>query len=687
MAEDVLGTAIVELKARYDELAKDLDKARSDAEAALKGIEGTATLGVDTSEVTAGADSADAELEGIEGTAEVGVDTTDVDAGAAAADAMLDGIEGQATLGIDTSALDGAVSEAQAQLDSIEATATLGLDTSAIDTGLAQVEGGFGGLAGSAAAPGAILGGGLAEAAENGVGALGGVKGGIGALVGAAAGFVGIKTFGGFIADAREAREVSTLLGSQLRTTGADAWTSVESIEALAGSIQATTGISDEMVSHSAAWLTSFKNVRNEVGEGNDVFDRAIVSASDLSSVMGTDMQSATTQLGKALNDPIKGISALGRAGVQFTDEQKNMIAALVESGDLLGAQRIIMGELEGQIGGAAEAMADPWDRLSGSVGELSQSLGGALLPAMDAFATVAGPVVDFLAGLPAPIQLVVLAIPALVIGLAALGAVAPLVGTGLGLIGLGGGAASIGLSGLLIPLGLIVGAIALVVGAGYLLITHWDTLVGAGKAAWGGITGAIGAAVGWVRDNWPYLLGPIGVLIKHWDTLKAATGAAWDWITDRIGGFVDWVTAIPGRIGGVFAGMWEGIVGGAKAAFNALSSGWNSTIGAFGFTVPSWVPVLGGNRFDMPDMPRLAGGGTIRRSGFAMVGERGPEVRWLNRGEAISPIGDAGPAGGRGGGAPPVKVYARALLGTEADVLAWVEEGLRARGYGRGES
>jgi hypothetical protein len=51
-------------------------------------------------------------------------------------------------------------------------------------------------------------------------------------------------------------------------------------------------------------------------------------------------------QLGKALNDPIAGISALSRVGVTFTEEQKATIESMVKMGDVAGAQKLILAEL-----------------------------------------------------------------------------------------------------------------------------------------------------------------------------------------------------------------------------------------------------------------------------------------------------------------------------------------------------
>ncbi|MES2155937.1 MAG: hypothetical protein V4510_12455, partial [bacterium] len=61
-------------------------------------------------------------------------------------------------------------------------------------------------------------------------------------------------------------------------------------------------------------------------------------------------------KVGKALNDPTKGLTALSRVGILFTDQQKKQIKALQKSGDLLGAQKIILKELGTEFGGSFAA-------------------------------------------------------------------------------------------------------------------------------------------------------------------------------------------------------------------------------------------------------------------------------------------------------------------------------------------
>jgi hypothetical protein len=94
------------------------------------------------------------------------------------------------------------------------------------------------------------------------------------------------------------------------------------------------------------------------MGKGNDIFNRTIKASQDLASALGIDLQSATMQLAKALENPTIGIGALARSGTTFTEQQKEMIKTLVESGRQLEAQAMILDVVESQYKGTAETMA-----------------------------------------------------------------------------------------------------------------------------------------------------------------------------------------------------------------------------------------------------------------------------------------------------------------------------------------
>src|SRR3954464_1574306 len=168
-------------------------------------------------------------------------------------------------------------------------------------------------------------------------------------LASVGAGLVGAAGLASFfkssMAEAEEAQKVAGQTAAVIASTGSAANVSAKHVDDLANSISKYAGIDDEAIASGENMLLTFTNVRNEVGKGNDVFDQATKAAVDMSVAMGTDLQGAAKQLGIALNDPVKGMSKLQKAGVTFTDQQKTQVAQMVENNNTIGAQKLILGE------------------------------------------------------------------------------------------------------------------------------------------------------------------------------------------------------------------------------------------------------------------------------------------------------------------------------------------------------
>ena len=186
------------------------------------------------------------------------------------------------------------------------------------------------------------------------------------------------------IGEAREAQKVGALTAQVIKTTGGAAKISAAQVGDLATAISNKTGVDDEAIQSGANLLLTFKNVKNEVGKGANIFDRATAAAADLSAAGFGDMATTSKQLGKALNDPLKGITALSRSGVTFTAQQKKQIETLVASGKTLEAQKIILGEVESQVGGAAAASSTAGEKMAVAWGNFKEGIGTSLLPFLD---------------------------------------------------------------------------------------------------------------------------------------------------------------------------------------------------------------------------------------------------------------------------------------------------------------
>lgn len=208
-----------------------------------------------------------------------------------------------------------------------------------------------------------------------------------------------------FIVDeGQEARKTLATTNALLRTTGGVANVTADGIDQLAGRLSRVAAVDDELVAGLANVLLTFKNVRNEVGEGNNIFDRGVRAALNLGAIFGS-AESAIVQVGKALENPIKGLTALTRSGVTFTEQESRRIEKLVESNRLLEAQRVLLAAIEGQSAGAAAAAATPIDRLTVSIGNLAETGSEVLLPVLDGMATAASTVADALGLLPSPLR------------------------------------------------------------------------------------------------------------------------------------------------------------------------------------------------------------------------------------------------------------------------------------------
>lgn len=158
-------------------------------------------------------------------------------------------------------------------------------------------------------------------------------------------------------------------------STGGAANKSLFELQKTAENLQKNTLFGDEEILVGAtAQLLTFTNIANEN------FDRVQKSVLDVSTRLGQDLKSTAIQLGKALNDPVANLGALGRSGIQFSKEQKAVIKSLSETNRLAEAQAMILEELENQYGGSAEAAAQAgtggWTQLSNSFGDLREQIG-----------------------------------------------------------------------------------------------------------------------------------------------------------------------------------------------------------------------------------------------------------------------------------------------------------------------
>jgi hypothetical protein len=195
---------------------------------------------------------------------------------------------------------------------------------------------------------------------------------------GAAFAVAGAGAISFVVASGKQLMEIEKLnaqTSAAIKSTGAAAGRTIEQINGLNSSLEKLTGIEAEVIQQGQNMLLTFTNIKG------DTFDEATEAALDLSVALGKDMQAAALLVGKALNDPIAGLGALSKAGVQFTDDQKAMITQMVEVNDTAGAQAEILAELNKQFGGSAEAFGDTTAgqlaKIANLFGELGETVAG----------------------------------------------------------------------------------------------------------------------------------------------------------------------------------------------------------------------------------------------------------------------------------------------------------------------
>jgi hypothetical protein len=146
-------------------------------------------------------------------------------------------------------------------------------------------------------------------------------------------------------------------------------------------------GILAESIKDVQSKLLTFKEIAQEADVTGGLFDRATIAAIDLQAAGFGEATQNAVQLGKALNDPVKGITALARSGVTFTEQEKEKIKALVESGKMYEAQELLLKAIETQVGGTAAATTTATFKIGAAFGHVRDELGTLLLPLFEKFA------------------------------------------------------------------------------------------------------------------------------------------------------------------------------------------------------------------------------------------------------------------------------------------------------------
>jgi hypothetical protein len=414
-----------------------------------------------------------------------------------------------------------------------------------------------------------------------------------------------------------ESEKVAAQTDAVLKSTGNAANTTAGAVSKLANALATKTGVDDEAIQAGENMILTFKNISNEAGKGNDIFDRTTKAVLDMSVAMGQDMKSSAIQVGKALNDPIAGISALSRVGVTFSEAQKKQIEGMVKHNDLLGAQKIILGELTSEFGGSAAAQATASGKMSVALGNLAETIGGLLAPAITA---VLEKVTEWARVLTDNLK-------------PALAAIGDWVKEHEGLV-----------KNLAIAIGTLVGAM-LIWHAVTKTIIAIQTVLNIVMALnpFVAIAAAVVVAAALIIANWGAVKR---FLLDAWDAIKDAAQFIWDHVAIFILGpmklVIDWLIDHWRGVGTVMRAVWDATVGniidGVKTIIEWIRDmvGWAqdaidllSKLNPFsgGVQIPAGVRPIPGH---IPPSAQGQEGGDVLRTGLALI----------HKGETLAPAG-----------------------------------------------
>jgi hypothetical protein len=241
----------------------------------------------------------------------------------------------------------------------------------------------------------------VGNSAKEAEGKLGGVAGAALKVGSALAGLAVVKDV--FTTGLRETKDYQAGLAqlqAGLKSTHDASGMTADGMEKLASKIQGYSGQTDDSIVKSESLLLTFRNIHDQTGKNNDIFTQATKLTADMAARFGGEASDNAVKLGRALNDPVKGLSALSRMGIQFSASQTSAIKAMVASGNTLGAQKLIIDQVTKAVGGSASAFGKT---LPGQIEiahrkfeDVSQTLVTKLTPALSTSLTWVSKGIDF---------------------------------------------------------------------------------------------------------------------------------------------------------------------------------------------------------------------------------------------------------------------------------------------------
>lgn len=371
-----------------------------------------------------------------------------------------------------------------------------------------------------------------------------------------------------------------------------------------ASEMQKRIGVEDEEIQMVQSKIATFKNVSNETARMTGVFDRATEAAFDLAAGGFGEASSNAVQLGKALQDPARGAAALAKTGA-LNKADIPLIKQIQATKGLGAAQEYVLKAVERQVKGQAANTATSAAKMKIQFGEVAETLGKTLLPAVSKAMTQVGnianrfnawtqrnpeltsTIVKITAGI-GGLSLAISAASFLFGGLfkaiafgrtVFMGArtailayqAAQVIGTGIS-GGMTAAVTALNLAFLANPITWIVLGIVALIAVGYALIKNWDKVREFFIKLWDNIKKMFSQAWAWIK-NLLLNYSPGGLIIKNWEKITAFFSGLWARVKGIFMGFVSYLATLPKRYFqfgvDIMMGVWNGIKSKATALFD----------------------------------------------------------------------------------------------------------------------
>lgn len=462
-------------------------------------------------------------------------------------------------------------------------------------------------------------------------------------------------------------------------------------VEAFASQAAAALGQSKQAALDGAATFALYGKAAGKSGQELVTFSTDMVKlASDMASFSNTSPEEAIGAIGAALrgeSDPIEKYGVLlNEATIQAQALKMGLIKtkseALTPANKVLAVQAAILaqtGDAQGDFARTSDGLANRQRVMKAELANVTAEIGTQLLPVAQKLSGWALGAINWMKAHSAIMKPLV----------AILGGLAVVIGTVVAIVKVYTAVQWLLNAAMTAnPIGLIIIAVMALIAGIVLLWKNSETFRNIVLGVWH----AIATAATWLWNTilkpifnglvllWKNVVAPAAmwlwnnVLKPAWDGIVTGVKWVWNWVQKsflgwklvfaKVAGFVSgWWTAtrtrfmtavdffksLPGRIAKGLASLRDKLLAPFKAAFNAVAGLWNRTLGKLSFTVPGWVPGIGGKGWSMPKLPMLAKGGNITRAGMAVVGDGGePEVVNLPRGASVTPLSRAAaPSGG----------------------------------------